>query len=74
MAVSKKDLEIYEFNSMFDYYNHIYNSLVNGQNIQANNLINKLSKEQKKDAIQYFDIVRETEFDKKASSLILESI
>lgn len=70
--VSNKTLKDYEFKSIFDYYNYIVESIVNGQRQQAKELINNLSKEQKKDAINYFSIIGESEHDKQAEKLTLE--
>lgn len=72
--VSKNTLKSYEFKNIFDYYNYILQSIINGQNKQVRNLINELSLAQKKDAIQYFEIIGETKDYKKAKILILESI
>lgn len=47
--VSKKLLKEYEFESIDTYYGYIIESHINGQFKQRDELINKLSKEQKKE-------------------------
>tara|TARA_R110002020_G_scaffold449573_1_gene662901 strand:+ start:750 stop:968 length:219 start_codon:yes stop_codon:yes gene_type:complete len=53
--VSKKDLKVYEWTEMYEYYEYIVTSYVNGQHAQVKKLINDLSMKQKKDASEYFD-------------------
>lgn len=52
--VGANTLKIYDFNTIDQYNNYICESIVNGQRKQAKELINKLSKQQKKDAVKYF--------------------
>ena len=70
--IYKKQLTEYEFKTMFDYYNYIVESIINGQRKQAEDLINQLSKAQKKDAIDYFNMTGESEHIKEAEKLTLE--
>ena len=49
--VSKKDLKSYEYNNMYDYYDYILISQVNGNFQQVNNLYNALSVKQQKEFI-----------------------
>ena len=51
--VGKQTLKSYEFNNIEDYFNYIIDSVINGQKQQAKTLINKLSKEQKKEFINF---------------------
>jgi hypothetical protein len=62
--VGIKTLKEYNFNNLQDYFDYIDMSRINGQFDQSENLINKLSLEQKKQAIKYFRclmICKETE-------------
>ena len=51
--VSKKDIKGLEFSSLDEYFEYIIVSTINGNNSQVKNLINKLSKEQKKTFIYF---------------------
>ena len=53
MAVSKEDLNDYEFQNMEDYFNYVVDSRTNGQHNQARQLIKRMSRNQKKDFISY---------------------
>ena len=53
--VSKQLLTDYEFNNIENFFNHIIDSKINGQNSQVRNLINNLSIGQKVDAIRYME-------------------
>lgn len=49
--VSQKTLKEYGFGTMQGYTDYILESKINGQNKQVNDLINAMSKNQKKDAV-----------------------
>ena len=65
--ISKKDIAENEFQTMEEYYEYILESEINGQRGQVKDFIADLSKQQKKDALRYFegragddlDIIRE---------------
>ncbi len=44
----------YDFNTELEYFNYIIESIVNGQRKQARELINKMQKKDKKEALQHF--------------------
>ncbi len=54
--ISKKDLAVYEWEHIDDYYNYIVESRINGQIPQVRDLIQKLSKKQLKDFLEYVEI------------------
>ena len=47
--ITKNTLNGYGFNSITDYFNYVYMSLVNGQYAQVKDLINRLSVQQQKE-------------------------
>jgi len=51
--ISKKDLKEYDFISIVNYYNHIIESKVNGQNTQCISLIKEMSKSQNITFLKY---------------------
>lgn len=51
--VSKADIKSLEFNTIEEYYNYIVLSEINGNRSQVYNLINDLSKQQKKEFLNY---------------------
>jgi len=53
--VGKNTLFDYEFEEIYDYFEYIVATVINGQNQQAKELIKKLSKEQKKEALQHME-------------------
>ena len=53
--VHKKDLKDYNFDSIEVYFNYILESKINGQYSQVQKLINELSKNQKKQFINYLE-------------------
>ena len=53
--VSKKTILGYEFSDIYEYFNYIVESRVNGQIKQAKDLYRKLSKTQKTDFWAWFD-------------------
>jgi len=55
--ISKHDLTDYGFKSTDDYFNHILNSKINGQNTQCMNLIKELSRPQRKDFLDYLELL-----------------
>lgn len=54
--VSQQTLKAYEFTTIQEYYEYILLSIINGQRKQAYDLANKLSKEQKRQAIEHLEI------------------
>lgn len=52
--ISQKDLKVYDFNSINEYFNYIYQSLENGQRQQVRDLIKRMSKDQKKDFFAFY--------------------
>jgi hypothetical protein len=53
--VSKKTILGYEFSDIYEYFDYIVTSRVNGQIKQAKDLYNKLSKVQQSDFWTWFD-------------------
>lgn len=53
--VSKKEIKSLDFVTMEEYMDYIVESHVNGNFNQCQNLIDKFSKEQKKEFIEYLD-------------------
>ena len=53
--VSKKLIKGYEFSDLYEYFDYIVTSRVNGQIKQAKDLYKKLSKVQKADFWNWFD-------------------
>lgn len=53
--VSKRDLGIYGFENMSDYYEYVVKSEINGQRGQVNDLISAMSAEQKKGCLAYLE-------------------
>jgi len=51
--VTSKEIKGLDFESIDQYYEYILESVANGQRSQARKLVEKLSSEQKKDALQY---------------------
>lgn len=73
--VSNKTIKDYNFEVIEDYFNYIEKSIINGQRAQAENLIKKLSKEQKKQALNWFDenlSLYNTDSAKEAITTIIE--
>lgn len=62
MVVGKKTLKAYDFNDLYDYFNYINDSIINGQHKQSRDLFNKLSRLQKRHFIIY---ARENNFNIK---------
>lgn len=60
--IYKTDLKQYECNAIEDYFNLIVESYINGQLTQAKEQISKLSKDQKKDFIDYLDECRDNDW------------
>lgn len=52
--VSKETIKGLEFSDIVDYYEYVADSILNGQKTQATRLINEMSNNQKKEAINYF--------------------
>ena len=73
--ISKKELELYNFESIEDYFNYIVESEINGQRSQVKRLIKEMSKPQRKAAYLYLnrDILPSREC-KDVSALIFEQI
>jgi len=51
--ISKKDLKVYEFKQIENYFDYIVESEINGQYRQLKKLINKLSPKQKIQCFRY---------------------
>lgn len=49
-----------DFNNINEYFDYIADSIVNGQRQQARGLIKDLSKQQKRDALNFFEFSIET--------------
>jgi hypothetical protein len=49
--ISKATIKAYEFETIKDYFIYILESEINGQRSQVHNLIDELSKQQKKDCL-----------------------
>ncbi len=64
--ISNTTLKGYDFNHITEYYNYVIESVVNGQRSQAKELIKKMSKQQRRDALNYF------EFDIEGGELLTE--
>jgi hypothetical protein len=61
--VSKKTLKSYEFETIFDYFEYIFDSVSNGQKKQTKELFNKLSESQKIEFYEWLDTF--THYDKE---------
>ena len=76
--ISKRDLKEHELTNIESYYDFIVNSQVNGQFKQVQSLINELSSNQKKDALDYISNLyapdNVPDYVNKVQSKILESI
>ena len=76
--ISKRDLKEHELTNIEEYFEYIVNSQVNGQFTQVQNLINELSSNQKKDALDYISNLyapdNTPDYVNKVQSKILESI
>jgi DNA polymerase III delta subunit len=55
--VSKKDIQSLDFKTIEEYFDYIVNSKINGNYNQANELFNDLSKTQKKDFIDWLQML-----------------
>jgi len=53
--VSQKTIQGYDFTTIEEYFAYIVESKINGQHAQVEDLITKLSKDQKKDFLQYLE-------------------
>lgn len=51
--IGKKTLNDYSFKNLFDYFNYIIDSEINGNYNQVKDLFKRLDSEQKKDFINY---------------------
>ena len=51
--VSKKDLKVYDWETIEQYFDYIWESKTNGQFLQVVKLIEDMSKRQKKDFVLY---------------------
>lgn len=60
MAVGKLYLKAYNFATMEDYFDYILLSKINGQQTQVLNLIDKMSKQQKKNCLTWFSEQKQT--------------
>lgn len=59
--VSKTYLRAYNFATIKDYFDYILLSKINGQHTQVSNLIDKMSKEQKKECLIWLEDQDKTE-------------
>ena len=55
--VSKKDIQSLDFKTIEEYFEYIVDSKINGNYNQANELFNDLSKTQKKDFIDWLQMM-----------------
>lgn len=55
MVVSKKLIKVYGFSNIEEYFFYIVDSDINGNHKQKRELINKLSKEQKKEFLRFLE-------------------
>lgn len=67
--VSKKDIKELDFETIQDYFKYIVLSEINGQRSQVYNLIDKLSKQQKKECLDYLN-----EYESGTDAEILKNI
>jgi hypothetical protein len=73
--VSQKTIKEYDFKNINEYFNYIIESETNGQNKQVKSLINELSKQQKKDALNYInDNYFNNEDSNKVKNLIFKTL
>jgi hypothetical protein len=74
--ISKNDLRELEFTSIESYFEYIVDSEVNGQFKQVDSLIKELSRNQKKDALDYLSTqyLFDEDYAIKVENKILESI
>jgi hypothetical protein len=72
--VSKQDIKDLDFDTIEEYYHYIYSSEVNGQRKQVMNLIQAMSRPQKKDALDYLEIMYECDDLRTVKQLIMEAL
>ena len=71
--ISKKDLKVYEYNHINEYFDYVITSEINGQRKQARELISDLSKQQKKDFFYYLEFLNMEDRDiKEVHNLLVE--
>lgn len=61
--ISKRDLKMYEFGSIEEYFDYITESQINGNHSQVKELFKALSNDQKKQFCNYFNITTWNNFD-----------
>jgi len=59
--VSQKTIKSLDFNNIYDYFEYVHLSEVNGNRSQVHSLINKMSKQQKKDFLAYISNIGGTD-------------
>lgn len=74
MAVGKIYLKAMNFATMEDYFDYILLSKINGQHTQVLNLIDKMSKQQKKDCLVWLEEQYKTEDTEYCRKEITKSI
>ena len=71
--ISKKDLKVYEYNHINEYFDYVITSEINGKRKQARELISDLSKQQKKDFFYYLEFLNMEDRDiKEVHNLLVE--
>ncbi len=73
IMVTAKTLRDYEFKTIEEYYEYILLSVINGQPKQAIDLAKRLSKEQKKQAIEHLEMYTDNQAD-ECRKLIVEQL
>ncbi len=71
--ITQNTLREYEFETIQEYYEYILLSIINGQRQQAITLAKRLSKEQKKQAIEHLEIYVSNQAD-ECKKLILATL
>lgn len=72
--VSKTYLRAYNFQTIEDYFDYILLSKINGQQKQVQNLIDKMSKDQKKACLEWFKEQTKTTDVKYCKQELIKSI
>ncbi len=72
--INKKDLNIRELDGLTDFFEHIYNNYVNGNNGDVKKFIKKLSKPQKLEFHYYLQTVLCNETKKALSNILIETV
>lgn len=72
--ISKNYLKAYDFQTMEDYFEYILLSKINGQQKQVTDLINRMSKEQKRQCLVWLNQQIKTEDIKYCRKELIKSI